>query len=99
MRPIKIASALAWGMAAALLSSGAVRANQQAPGQIVSGYVTAVGGGSITVGGQSYSIEPGSPADDEQSSVTPGQRVDVQLNGPASSPDAQVINIAVHEGE
>ena len=99
MRHIKLAAALAAGMAAAILGGNAARANQ-IPGQLITGYVTSIQGtDSITVDGQVYTIDPESPAADELSSLSPGQRVDVQLNGPASSPDSQVVNVAVHEGQ
>lgn len=99
MRHIKLAAALAAGMAAAILGSDAARANQ-IPGQLITGYVTSIQGtDSITIDGQVYTIDPQSPAEDELSSLSPGQRVDVQLNGPASSPDSQVVNVAVHQGQ
>lgn len=98
MRVFKIVPALAAAMAAAILAAGAARANQLA-GPIVTGYLTSIQGDSITVNGQTYGIAPGSPAADELSSLSPGQRVDVQLNGPASSPDTEVVNLALHEGQ
>lgn len=99
MKYFRLASLLAASMTAAMLASGAARANQ-VPGPTVTGYVTSVQGtDSITVDGQTYTIAPGSPAADELSSISPGQRVDVQLDGPASSPDCEVVNVAVHEGE
>jgi hypothetical protein len=98
MRVCKIIPALAAAMAAAMLAAGAAQANQLA-GPIVTGYLTSIQGDSITVNGQTYTVAPGSPAAEELSSLSPGQRVDVQLNGPASSPDTEVVNLALHEGQ
>lgn len=98
MRISRIIPALAVAMAAAMLTASAAQANQLA-GPVVTGYVTSIQGDSITVNGQTYTIAPGSPAADELSSLSPGQRVDVQLNGPASSPDTEVVNVASHEGQ
>lgn len=85
-------------MAAAVLTAGTAHANQLA-GPVVTGYLTSVQGDSITVNGQTYTIAPGSPAADELSALSPGQRVDVQLNGPASAPDTEVTNVTVHAGQ
>jgi hypothetical protein len=98
MRIFRIMPALAAAMAAAMLAAGPVQANQLA-GPVVTGYLTSIQGDSITVNGQTYTIAPGSPAADELSSLSSGQRVDVQLNGPASSPDTEVTNVTVHEGQ
>lgn len=98
MRIFRIASMLAAVMAAAVLAVGAAHANQLA-GPIVTGTLTSIQGDSITVDGQTYPIAPGSPAADELSSLTTGQVVDVQLNGPASAPDTEVTNVTVHAGQ
>jgi hypothetical protein len=98
MRRIKIIPVLAAGMAAAILAAGAAQANQ-IPGQVVTGYVSSIQGDSITVDGQTYTVAPGSPAADELASLSSGQKVDVQLNGPASSSDSQVVNVVVHQGQ
>ncbi len=98
MRIFRIIPVLAATMAAALLAAGTAQANQLA-GPVVTGTLTSIQGDSITVNGQTYTIAPGSPAADELSSLTTGQRVDVQLNGPASSPDTEVTNVTVHEGQ
>jgi hypothetical protein len=98
MRIFRIIPVLTAAMAAALLAAGATQANQLA-GPVVTGTLTSIQGDSITVDGQTYTIAPGSPAADELSSLTTGQRVDVQLNGPASSPDTEVTNVTVHEGQ
>ena len=98
MRTFRIIPVLAATMAAALLAAGIAQANQLA-GPVVTGTLTSIQGNSITVNGQTYTIAPGSPAADELSSLTTGQRVDVQLNGPAASPDTEVTNVTVHEGQ
>jgi len=98
MRLHRIIPALAAGVAAAMLAVGAVQANQLA-GPIVTGTLTSVQGDSVTVNGQTYTVAPGSPADEELSSLSTGQQVDVQLNGPASSPDTEVVNVVVHQGQ
>lgn len=77
---------------AALGSSGAW--GNQIPGDVVSGTVTSVAGNqSINIQGHDYPIQSGSPAAKAAAGLTPGQVVDVQLNGPASSPSSHAINI------
>ncbi len=98
MRIFRMMPMLAAAMAAAMLAAGAAPANQLA-GPVVTGYLTSIQGDSITVNGQTYTVAPGSPAADELRSLSPGQRVDVQLNGPASSPDTEVTNVTVHAGQ
>jgi hypothetical protein len=97
MRLHRIIPALAAGIVTAMLAAGTAHANQLA-GPIVTGYLTSVQGDSITINGQTYTVAPGSPAADELSSLSPGQRVDVQLNGPAAEPGTEVINVALHQG-
>jgi hypothetical protein len=98
MRTFRIAPMLAAAVAAVMLAAGAAQANQLA-GPVVTGYLTSVQGDSITINGQTYTVAPGSPAADELSSLVAGQRVDVQLNGPASAPDTEVTNVTVHQGQ
>ena len=99
MKRIRTLSALAAVIGAAGLAICAVQANQLA-GPVITGYVTAIQGtDSITIDGKTYVIAPGSPAVGELGSLSAGQRVDAQLTGPASSPDTEVINVAVHQGE
>jgi hypothetical protein len=98
MRILRIFPVLTAAMAATLLAAGTIQANQLA-GPVVTGTLTSIQGDSITVDGQTYTIAPGSPAADELSSLSTGQRVDVQLNGPASSPDTEVTNVTMHEGQ
>lgn len=98
MRILRIIPVLGAAMAAAILAAGPARANQLA-GPVVTGYLTSIQGDSITVNGQTYNVAPGSPAAEELSSLTAGQRVDVQLNGPLSSPDTEVTSVTVHQGQ
>jgi len=98
MRIFRIIPVLAATMAVAILAAGPARANQLA-GPVVTGTLTSIQGDSITVDGQTYSIAPGSPAADELSSLATGQRVDLQLNGPADAPDTEVTNVTVHQGQ
>jgi hypothetical protein len=98
MRTFRIIPVLAAAAAAVILAAGAAQANQLA-GPVVTGTLTSVQGDSITVNGQTYTIAPGSPAAAELSSLSAGQRVDVQLNGPADSPDTEVTNVTVHQGQ
>lgn len=98
MRRTRTIPTLAAGLALTLLGAGAAHANQ-IPGPVITGSLDSIqGADSITVNGQTYTIAPGSPAQEELGSLTPGEQVDVQLNGPASSPDSQVVNVVVHEG-
>jgi hypothetical protein len=98
MRIFRIIPALAATIAVAILAAGATRANQLA-GPVITGTLTSIQGDSITVNGQTYNIAPGSPAADELSSISTGQRVDVQLSGPADAPDTEVTNVTVHQGQ
>jgi hypothetical protein len=81
----------------ATLGSSAVLASK-IPGDMVTGTLTAANGQAVTVSGHVYPIQAGSPATAAAAHVTPGQVVDVQLNGPASSSASQVVNITPHVG-
>jgi hypothetical protein len=95
---IKLVAILAFGTAVAVLSPEGARANQLA-GPVVTGTVTAIQGtDSITIGGQTYTVAPGSPAAQELGSLSPGEQVDAVLNGPASSSASQVVSVVVHKG-
>ena len=98
MSYIKLVALVAFGTAVAAVSPEAARANQLA-GPVVTGTVTAIQGtDSITIGGQTYTVVPGSPAQQELSSLSPGEQVDAVLNGPSSSSGSQVVSVAVHNG-
>lgn len=78
-----------------LILSGPVMANQL-PGDLVTGQVNAVAGdSSIKVDGKTYRIKAGSPAAQAVHTVSPGQVVDVQLNGPANSSATEAVNVVV----
>jgi hypothetical protein len=98
MRIFRIIPVLSAVMAVAMLATGPARANQLA-GPVITGTLTSIQGDSITVDGQTYNIAPGSPAADELSSLSSGERVDVQLNGPADAPDTEVTNVTAHQGQ
>ncbi|HEY6484011.1 MAG TPA: hypothetical protein VIY54_10850 [Steroidobacteraceae bacterium] len=71
----------------------------QIPGELVTGTVTSVSGQDwIKVDGHSYHIQSGSAAAAALQGLAPGQRVDVQLNGPANTAASEVINIVPHAG-
>ena len=78
--------------------AGSVAANTVA-GDIITGNVTAVNGHqSLNIQGQVYRLKDGSPAVAAAAHLAPGQAVTVQLDGPASSPSSQVINVVPHAG-
>jgi hypothetical protein len=68
-------------------------------GDIITGSLTAVNGRqSLNIQGHTYRLKDGSPAVAAAAHLTPGQSVTVQLDGPASSPSSQVINVVAHTG-
>lgn len=84
--------------AASAFTLGSVVANT-VPGDIITGNVTAVNGHqSLNIQGQVYRLKDGSPAVAAAAHLSPGQAVTVQLDGPASSPSSQVINVVPHSG-
>ena len=69
------------------------------PGDVITGNLTAVNGTrSLNVDGHTYLLKDGSPALSAAAHLMPGQSVTVQLDGPASSPSSQVINVVTHAG-
>jgi hypothetical protein len=69
------------------------------PGDIITGNLTAVNGRqSLNIEGQTYRLKDGSPAVTAAAHLSPGQAVTVQLDGPASSPASQVINVVPRAG-
>jgi hypothetical protein len=83
---------------AGAFASGNLAANT-VPGDIITGNITAVNGHqSLNIQGQLYRLKDGSPAIAAAAHLSPGQAVTVQLDGPASSPGSQVINIVPHTG-
>ena len=94
-RPRVLALLAAAGMA---LAASRLPANT-VPGDIITGSLTAVNGSqSLNIEGHTYRLKDGSPAFAAAAHLTPGQSVTVQLDGPASSPASQVINIVTHTG-
>jgi hypothetical protein len=69
------------------------------PGDVITGPVTSVSGvQSLSIQGHTYPIKAGSPAVGAAARLAPGQFVEVQLDGPASSPSSHVINLVTHTG-
>jgi len=69
------------------------------PGDVITGNLNAVNGTrSLNVDGRTYLLKDGSPALSAAAHLMPGQSVTVQLDGPASSPSSQVINVVTHAG-
>ena len=82
--------------AGTVLTTNALEANT-VPGDVITGSLTAVSGRqALSVDGHTYRLKDGSPAVGAAAHLTPGQSVTVQLDGPASSPSSQVINVATH---
>ena len=82
--------------AAAVLLAGPIAGSlaNQLPGDVVSGRVTSITGGStINIDGKIYRIKSGSVAANAARTISAGQLVDAQLNGPANSSATEVINI------
>ena len=92
-------SLLAWLAAAGLaLSANSLEANTVL-GDIITGSLTAVNGRqSLSIEGHTYRLKDGSPAVGAVAHLAPGQPVTVQLDGPASSPSSQVINVVLYSG-
>ena len=63
------------------------------PGDVISGDLTALNRQSLNIEGHTYRLKDGSPAVAAAAHLSPGQPVTVQLDGPASSPSSQVINV------
>ena len=85
-------------VAGTALAAGSLEANT-VPGDIITGSLTALNGRqSLNIEGRTYRLKDGSPAVAAAAHLTPGQSVTVQLDGPASSPSSQVINVVAHTG-
>ena len=87
---------------ALLVAAGTVLSTLEAStvlGDIITGSLTAVNGRqSLSIEGRTYRLKDGSPAVGAAAHLAPGQAVTVQLDGPASSPSSQVINVVTHTG-
>jgi hypothetical protein len=85
-------------VAGTVLSTSTLEANTVL-GDIITGSLTAVNGRqSLNIEGHTYRLKDGSPAVGAAAHLAPGQSVTVQLDGPASSPSSQVINVVTHIG-
>ena len=80
-----------------LLASGPVLAARLIS-TTLTGQVTAVSGGYVTIDGKSYQIAPGSAAASAISTVTVGENVDVTFDGPVTSSDSHIVTISPHSG-
>ena len=81
-------------LAAAMLIGGSSTGANTVLGDIIAGNLTALNGRqSLDIGGHTYRLKDGSPAVTAAAHLSPGQPVTVQLDGPASSPSSQVINV------
>jgi hypothetical protein len=84
--------------AGTVLGTGSIDANT-VPGDVITGNLTAVNGTrSLNVDGHTYLLKDGSPAVSAAAHLMPGKSVTVQLDGPASSPSSQVVNVVTHAG-
>ena len=84
--------------AAGIALGGSLGANT-VPGDVIIGNLTAVNGRqSLNIEGHTYLLKDGSPAVTAAVHLSPGQAVTVQLDGPASSPSSQVINVVPRAG-
>jgi hypothetical protein len=90
---------LGWLVCASALLGGGIAVASQAPGEVVTGTITAINGNMVNVQGKVYSIAAASPAYGVVQNFKPGQLVDLQLNGPAKSSSSQVVNITLHSGD
>lgn len=89
---------LGWLVCASVALGGGIAVASKVPGDVVTGTITAINGNMVNIQGQVYPIAAGSPAYSVVQTFSPGQVVDVQLNGPAKSTSSQVINITLHQG-
>jgi hypothetical protein len=86
-------------VAAGLIHSAEVLPNR-VPGATVTGHVSAASNGDwISVDGKTYRIKSGSPAASAAAKLTPGEYVDIQLDGPANTAASEVINVVRHTGQ
>jgi hypothetical protein len=86
-------------LAAAMLIGGGSTGANTVLGDIIAGNLTALNGRqSLDIEGHTYRLKDGSPAVTAAAHLSPGQPVTVQLDGPASSPSSQVINVVPRAG-
>jgi hypothetical protein len=96
LNAMKLRRALTAAIVSAILASPCSTYANQIPGELITGHVTAVGGGSFQLDGRQYRIKVGSAAEAALRKLAPGQLVDVQLDGPANTSASEVINIVPH---
>lgn len=65
----------------------------------VTGQVTSVAADAITVGGHLYYVQQGSQAAAALQKLSPGQLVDVYLDGPAASSASHAVTILPHNNQ
>jgi hypothetical protein len=96
--PLKLRNALFALLASgcALLGSGSASATIMG-GDLVTGTITAVSGQAININGKTYPIAANSAAAGAAPKLSPGQVVEVQLDGPASSSGSRAVNIVIHK--
>jgi hypothetical protein len=82
-------------VALTLALAGANSFASRVMGDVVSGAVTAVSREAVTVDGHQYHIKAGSPAAAAVAHVSPGQKVEVHLDGPVGVSRSEVINVIV----
>jgi hypothetical protein len=65
-------------------------------GTTISGRLSGVtGGDTLVVDGHNYRVKPGSPAAKTLSTLAPGVRVELTLDGPADKPASRVVVVNV----
>ena len=98
MNGSKMWMAAAAATIAAALSVGSAFANRL-PGALITGHVTAISGvESLNVDGHVYRIKAASAAAEAVRKLSPGQLVDVQLDGPTTTSASEVVNVMPHPG-
>ena len=90
---------LGWLAGASLALGGGLAVASMAPGDVVTGPITAINGNMINIQGHIYPIAADSAAYAVVTTLKPGQLVDVQLDGPAKSSASHAISISVHTGD
>ncbi len=65
----------------------------------VTGQVTSVSSDAVTIGGHLYYVQQGSQAAAALQSLSPGQLVDVYLDGPAASAASHAVTILPHANQ
>lgn len=69
-------------------------------GPAVTGHITSISGvDAVSIDGHLYYVKAGSAAAATLPSLSPGQIVDVYLDGPTTTSASQVIGIAVHSDQ